>query len=96
MAGNRGMESPRLLCSGPARLAQAFGIARPDNDTDLVRDDSLFLLAGEALEPRSIGRSTRVGVHVGVERRWRWFERGSAFVSRGRPSVTAPTGSRRS
>jgi DNA-3-methyladenine glycosylase len=92
MSANRGLDSLRLLCSGPARLTQAFGIARPENGTDLVRDGSLFLLAGEQLEPRAIARSTRVGVNLGAERRWRWFERGSAFVSPGRPSTAALKG----
>jgi DNA-3-methyladenine glycosylase len=85
MAANRGIDDVRLLCSGPARLAQAFGIARADNGTDLVRDPSLILLSGTVLEPRTIATSTRVGVNVGGGRPWRFFERGSAFVSPGRP-----------
>lgn len=105
MASHRGVEGPRLLCSGPARFTQAFAIGRADDGTDLVRDASLFLLSGEPLLGRAIARSTRVGVSVGLERRWRYFERGNAFVSPGRPSVpvatgaeagTAATGSRRS
>jgi DNA-3-methyladenine glycosylase len=85
MAANRGIDDVRLLCSGPARLAQAFGIARADNGTDLVRDPSLILLSGTVLEPRTIATSTRVGVNVGGGRPWRFFDRGSAFVSPGRP-----------
>jgi DNA-3-methyladenine glycosylase len=87
MAASRGNGDPRVLCSGPARLTQAFGIARADNGTDLVRDHSLILLSGTPLEPRKIANSTRVGVHEGGERPWRFFERGSAFVSPGRPWV---------
>ena len=100
MAANRGMGDVRLLCSGPARLTQAFGIARADNGTDLVRDPSLMLRSGTALAPDAIAVSTRVGVNVGGERPWRFFERGSAFVSPGRPWTPEPasraTGSRRS
>jgi DNA-3-methyladenine glycosylase len=104
MAANRRNDDVRLLCSGPARLTQAFGIARPDNGTDLVRDRSLFLLSGEPLGARRIARSTRVGVNEGGERPWRFFERGSPFVSPGRPWVpgrervprSRATGSRRS
>lgn len=88
MADNRGVDDPRRMCSGPARLTQSFGIAREHNDTDLVKDPELFLLGGTPLPARAIGRSTRVGVNVGIERRWRYFERGSAFLSPGRPSVT--------
>ena len=93
MANNRGTDAPRLLCSGPARLTQAFEIGRADNGTDLVSDPSLFLLAGSPIGPPAIGRSTRIGVNVGIERRWRFFERGSAFVSPGRPSVPTADGS---
>jgi DNA-3-methyladenine glycosylase len=103
MAANRGTDGLRLLCSGPARLTQALAIGREDNGTDLVKDPGLFLLAGSPAAARAVARSTRVGVNVGIERRWRFFERGSTFVSPGRPSVprvdrTRPraTGSRRS
>jgi DNA-3-methyladenine glycosylase len=85
MAANRGIDDVRLLCSGPARLTQAFCIARAENGIDLVRDPSLGLRSGIALAPRAVARSTRVGVNVGGERPWRFFERGSAFVSPGRP-----------
>lgn len=87
MGANRGSDVVRLLCSGPARLTQAFGIGRPENGVDLVRDPSLYLLSGAPVAPRAIARSTRVGVNVAIERRWRFFERGSAFLSPGRPSV---------
>jgi DNA-3-methyladenine glycosylase len=103
MAANRRTDRLRLLCSGPARLTQALAIGRDDNGADLVKDPGLFLLAGSPVAPRTVARSTRVGVNVGVERRWRFFERGSAFVSPGRPSVPRvdpvpprSTGSRRS
>jgi DNA-3-methyladenine glycosylase len=95
MGASRGTDAVRLLCSGPARLTQAFGIARPDNGVDLVRDASLFLLSGAPVARRAVARSTRVGVNAGIERRWRFFERGSPYLSPGRPSVPAgATGSR--
>jgi DNA-3-methyladenine glycosylase len=106
MSANRGMDDVALLCSGPARLTQAFGIARAENGTDLVRDPKLVLHSGTPLGPRAISRSTRVGVSVGGERLWRFFERGSTFVSPGRPwtpgrdvgrsAGSRATGSRRS
>jgi DNA-3-methyladenine glycosylase len=92
MAANRGRPASHELCSGPARLAQAFGIGRAENGVDLIRDPRLFVLSGEPLLPGSIARSTRVGVRVGTERRWRYFERGSAFVSPGRRAGPRPTG----
>jgi DNA-3-methyladenine glycosylase len=98
MADRRGVDVPNRLCGGPGRLTQAFGIGRPENGVDLARDGSLHLRAGEPLVRRRIARSTRVGVNVGIEPRWRFFERGSAYVSPGRPTPVpgAVTGSRRS
>ena len=86
MSPRRGVDAVRLLCSGPGRLTQALGIDGADDGADLVRDPGLQLRAGEPLSARGIARSTRVGVRVGIEPRWRFFEAGSAFVSRGRPS----------
>jgi DNA-3-methyladenine glycosylase len=98
MMANRGVQVVNRLCGGPGRLTQAFGIGRPENGVDLVRDRSLHLRAGEPVRPSRIGRSTRVGVNVGIEPRWRFFERESAYVSPGRPTSVpgAVTGSRRS
>jgi DNA-3-methyladenine glycosylase len=87
MAESRGADAVLLLCSGPARLTQAFGIGRSENGVDLVRDPSLSLRSGAPVARRAIARSTRVGVKVGIERRWRFFERGSPYLSPGRPSV---------
>jgi DNA-3-methyladenine glycosylase len=98
MAANRGVEIANRLCGGPGRLTQAFGIGRAENGVDLVRDDSLHLRAGEPVARSRIARTTRVGVNVGIEPRWRFFERGSGYVSPGRPSAVpgSVTGSRRS
>jgi DNA-3-methyladenine glycosylase len=86
MAERRGTDRARLLCSGPARLAQAFGIERAANGADLVRGRDLWLLEGAPLRPEAIVRTARVGVRVGVERPWRYLVRGDPFVSPGRPA----------
>jgi DNA-3-methyladenine glycosylase len=99
MAGRRGVDDRRLLCAGPARLAQALGIGRAEDGADLVRGAAVYLTAGRPTPPRGVARTTRVGVGdgPGAEPRWRYLERGSSFVSPGRPSVRAgATGSRRS
>jgi DNA-3-methyladenine glycosylase len=87
MAARRGVAAPRLLCSGPARLTQAFAIDRTDDGADLLRATDLQLRVGSPLPARRVARSARVGVRVGVEPRWRYFERGSPFVSPGRPAT---------
>lgn len=95
MATNRGVDAPRLLCSGPGRLTQALGLDRSDDGADLVRGSELHLRAGQPVEIRRISRTTRVGVRVGTRERWRYVELGSPFVSPGRParSLTGSPGS---
>jgi DNA-3-methyladenine glycosylase len=95
MAAFRGVDAVRLLCSGPGRLTQAFGVTRVDDGTDLLGRGHLQLRAGEPVPPAAIARSTRVGIRVGTTHRWRYFERGSRFVSPGRPAAPSRvTGSR--
>lgn len=93
MAANRGLGAPRLLCSGPGRLAQALGLDRLDDGADLVLGPRLQIRAGRPIAADRIARSARVGLRVGTRERWRYFERDSPFVSPGRPSASF-TGSR--
>jgi DNA-3-methyladenine glycosylase len=87
MAVRRGTPEPRRLCAGPGRFAQAFGIDRALNGADVARGTEIALLEGIPVDAARIARSTRVGVTVGVEARWRWFVRGDPFVSTGRPAL---------
>jgi DNA-3-methyladenine glycosylase len=86
MALRRGTEDVRRLCSGPARLSQAFAIERDQNGVDLVRGREVYLLAGEPAPRTGIARTTRVGVSVATDRRWRYLVDGDPFVSPGRPA----------
>jgi len=75
----------RDLCSGPARLAQAFGLNRDADGASLVRGP--LGIYDDGLEPpRRPGRSTRVGLAPGKGEtsRWRWFVTGNEHVSKAR------------
>jgi DNA-3-methyladenine glycosylase len=77
------------LCSGPAKLCQAFGIGATENGTDLC--GRLIWIAGatgQALEPE-IARSSRIGITRGREHRWRYFVKNNPFVSRSGPGRVA-------
>ena len=73
------------LCNGPAKLCQAFGMARPQNGTDLC--GNRIWLAEDDIPRRDIQmrRSTRVGITAGREHRWRFYVKDNPFVSRGKP-----------
>ncbi len=88
MAERRGTSDPRLLCSGPGRLAQALGISRELDGADLVRGRAVKLLEGEPVPPERVEVTTRVGINHGTERPWRFLVAGDPFVSRARPTGT--------
>ena len=91
MAEARGLLSPydpRLLCSGPARLTQSFGVTREANGIDLLGDASFALASGTPVPDAEVGVSARVGIRVGRERPWRFFVAGSPFLSRGPRELT--------
>lgn len=86
MVDRRGTGDVRLLCSGPARWAQAFGVDRADDGIDLVRGGEWSLREGDPVPVDRIDRTPRVGVRVGTDRPWRFVVRADPFVSRGRPA----------
>jgi len=75
------------LCSGPAKLCQAFGLDRAFDGADLVTGDRGVTICDDGTRPpRSAGNSTRVGLTNGREHPWRWWWPGDPHVSKGRPS----------
>jgi DNA-3-methyladenine glycosylase len=69
------------LTNGPAKFCQAFAIGREQNRTDL-RGDKLFIAARHTIPARKVGRSSRIGIRVGKEKQWRFFLKGSSWVSK--------------
>ena len=93
MAARRGLDDPRLLCAGPGRLCQAFGITVSEDGAPLHRRDRLWLAAGDPVE--GVAVTLRIGMSDAVNRPWRFVERGSRFASRG-PGFGRVSGPRRS
>jgi DNA-3-methyladenine glycosylase len=88
MMKNRGVSDLRRLASGPGNLTKALGIDRALNGEDLTKSKRLYVEEGRL--PSSVGVSTRVGVGEGWSYRWRFFEEGNPFVSKGKPSAPKP------
>jgi DNA-3-methyladenine glycosylase len=76
----------RDLCSGPAKLCQAFGITGVHDGADLVTGDREVVVADDGTPPPT---DPAVGLRVGLaagrgdEHPWRWWVPGDPNVSRG-------------
>ncbi len=73
----------RDLCSGPAKLCQAFGIAKAHDGSDLVTGDRAVTIVDDGTPPPSApGSSLRIGLSAGAEHPWRWYVPGDENVSK--------------
>lgn len=79
MRARRGLDDPRLLCSGPGRVGQALGIAHELNGYRLDRAPFKVLSAGE---PVTVLAGPRIGISRAMEVHWRFGLAGSRFLSR--------------
>jgi len=72
----------RDLCSGPAKLCQAFGLDRAFDGADLVTGDRGVTIIDDGRKPpRRPGNSVRIGLSAGAEHPWRWYVEGDPNVS---------------
>lgn len=81
MKERRGASSLRDLARGPGRLAIAMAIDLRDNGVDLCADSSLWLGAPNSDHRVVVSATTRIGLSRERDRPWRFYERGSTFVS---------------
>jgi DNA-3-methyladenine glycosylase len=88
MAARRRGGRPQDLTRGPARLAEALGLAAWANGADL-RAGPVLLTAGAPVPTEQVVWTTRVGVTAGAERPWRALVADSPWVSPGRPGPAA-------
>jgi DNA-3-methyladenine glycosylase len=80
MQRSRKMALTRDIARGPGRLAQAMDIDKRYDGVDLCAAGPLWL--GNTVRPiGAIGSSTRIGLTREVNRKRRFFERGSPYLS---------------
>jgi DNA-3-methyladenine glycosylase len=89
MQKNRGKAGEKLndrtlpnLTNGPAKLCQAFGIARKQNGLDLCGEEIRISDDRRRDSNFTIASSSRIGIRAGKELQWRFFVRGNAFVTK--------------
>jgi DNA-3-methyladenine glycosylase len=93
MRARRGLDDPRLFCSGPGRLCQALGVTGAHDG--LALDEPPYELWPREGTPK-LAVGPRVGITRATERPWRYGLSGSRFVSRPlRPGESASRGQRR-
>jgi DNA-3-methyladenine glycosylase len=79
MRRRRGVDDPRLLCSGPGKLCQALAVTREQDGLRIDRPP-FELRPREA--PVEVVSGPRVGITRAAELPWRYAEAGSRFLSR--------------
>jgi DNA-3-methyladenine glycosylase len=84
MQQRRGLDDPRLLCSGPGRVGQALGITLAHSGLPL--DAPPFQLQPATGAPDLVS-GPRIGISKAVDVPWRFGLAGSRFVSRPFPQA---------
>lgn len=73
-------DDSNLMTNGPGKLCRAFGLTRVQNGLDLT--GSRLYLVDHGYEVGRIERSMRIGIKKGTEKKWRFFDPSSPYVSR--------------
>ena len=77
----RNVKDINNLTNGPAKFCQAFKIDKRFNGISLLGDE-IFIAIPLNNENFEIGRSERIGIKSGLDRKWRFFIKGNPFVSK--------------
>ena len=87
----RGRDLLKDLCSGPGRLAQAFGIDRALDGSDVTGAGVISLL-DDGTHPGTIVACPRVGISKNAHAPLRFVVGGSAYLSKAVPRGVASSG----
>jgi DNA-3-methyladenine glycosylase len=79
MRERRGLDDPKLLCSGPGRLCQALAVTREHDG--LALDRPPFELRPRERDVEVVS-GPRIGITRAADLPWRYAEAGSRFLSR--------------
>jgi DNA-3-methyladenine glycosylase len=86
MRERRGLDDPRLLCSGPGRLCQALAVTREHNGMRLDRKP--FRIAPRREAAVEVAAGVRIGISKSRDLPWRFVLAGSRYLSK--PLASGP------
>lgn len=81
--GKRKVDEKQLLnlTNGPGKICEAFAFDRTHSGLDLT-GDKVYIIDASLLKKSEIGVSKRIGISKSTELPWRFFIKGSKFLSR--------------
>jgi DNA-3-methyladenine glycosylase len=74
-------QTMKNLTNGPAKFAQAFNVTVRDSGTDLTKE-TIFIGRGIDVPRSQIVAATRIGISAAQEKKWRFYLRENAWVSK--------------
>lgn len=81
MRQRRAKEALKDLCNGPAKLVQAMGITKADYGKPLFTG-SLYIQPRKGTDKILIENGPRIGIKKAIDKPWRFWVRGSSYVSK--------------
>ena len=81
MIKNRKKKDDMNLTNGPGKLSQALQINKKLNNYDLTKKGKLFIVDSEKRTEKVLS-SGRIGISRDVEKEWRFYLDGNAYVSK--------------
>lgn len=69
------------LTNGPGRLGQAFDLG-PELQRHPLDRAPMWIESGDPVDPVDRVCTTRIGIRLAADRRWRWYDARSSWVSR--------------
>ena len=81
MIKNRKEKDDMNLTNGPGKLSQALQINKKLNNYDLTKKGKLFIVDSEKRTEKVLS-SGRIGISRDVEKEWRFYLDGNAYVSK--------------
>ncbi|MDP3583442.1 MAG: DNA-3-methyladenine glycosylase [Ignavibacteria bacterium] len=69
------------LCSGPAKICQAFDLKREQNGINLSGDE-IYILDVSEIPASKIVSSPRIGIKKSIDLLWRYYIKDNPFVSK--------------